>query len=232
MKLFGRLQNLLRGMLTGWMRRREHRHPEAVYEAAIEERLDQYGRLRAAAAGVLYMRSKLGTQLEVASTDLVRVRRELELAVAHDDDPAALALIARRDRLATEVDRLGVELTELTAEAEAAKRNLVAFQDEIVRLRDEKLRMLARLAHAEARLRLQETLDGLSPDADIRALDSVRDHIEQLVAEVHLSREVADADLERRLASIRDAEAHAGAQAQLEELKRARQPMLLPAAGS
>ncbi len=231
MRLFGRLQNLVRGLLAGWMRRREHRHPEAVYEAAIEERLDQYGRLRAAAAGVLYMRSKLGTQLEVASTELVRVRRELELAVEHDDDPTALTLIARGDRLATEVERLGIELTDLTAEAEAAKRNLVAFQDEITRLREEKVRMLARLAHAEARLRLQETLDGLSPDADIRALDSVRDHIERLAAEVRLSHDVADADLEHRLASIRDAEAAAGAQAQLSELKRVRRPVLLPAAG-
>jgi phage shock protein A len=227
MRLFARMTNLMRGTLAGWMRRREHRNPEAVYEAAIEERLDRYGRLRAAAAGVLYMRSKLGTQLASASAELARVGRELDRAVAHDDDVAALALIQRRDRLAAEVERLGEELTGLTVEAEAAKRNLVAFQDEIARLRDEKVRMLARLAHAEARLRLQETLDGLSPDADIRALDSVRAHVEQLVAEVHLERDVADADLERRLAGIRDAEAAAGAQAQLEELKRVRKPALL-----
>lgn len=230
MRLFGRVRNLLSGVLAGWMSRREHRNPEAVYEAAIQERLDQYVRLRAAAAGVLYMRSKLGTQLAAASAELARVGRELDLAVERDDDAVALALIGRRDRLAGEVERLGAELTELTVEAETAKRNLVAFQDEIARLRDEKVRMLARLAHAQARLRLQETLDGLSPDADIRALDSVRTHVEQLVAEVHLSRDVADTELERRLTSIRDAEAVAAAQAQLEELKRARQPALLAGA--
>jgi phage shock protein A len=232
MRLFPRLRNLVRGLAARWMSRRERNNPEAVYEAAIHQRLDQYGQLRAAAAGVLYMRSKLGTQLEAASSELGRVRRELDLAVERDDDEVALALLARRDRLAAEVERLGAELTELTAEAETAKRNLVGFQDEIVRLRDEKVRMLARLAHAQARLRLQETLDGLSPDADIQALDSVRTHIEQQVAEVHLSREVADVDLERRLVSIRDAERVTAAQAQLEELKRARKPALLTAAGS
>ena len=56
-----------------------------------------------------------------------------------------------------------------------AKKNLITFQDDIARLQDEKVRILARLANAKARLRLQETLGGLSPEADIRALDSVRD---------------------------------------------------------
>ena len=56
----------------------------------------------------------------------------------------------------------------------------------------------------------------------------MREHVNRLVAEVQLAREAGDADLERRLASIRDAEAERGARAQLEELKRARR--LLPAA--
>jgi phage shock protein A len=162
---------------------------------------------------------------------LARLRSLLDIAVDRDDDAVALALIARRDRLGAEVERLGAELGDLTAEAEAAKRNLVAFQDEIAQLRDEKVRMLARLANARARLRLQETLGGLSTDADIRALESVREHVSRLVAEVQLVREAGDAELERRLGSIRDAEAAASARAQLEELKRTRRT-LLPAASA
>ena len=135
------------------------------------------------------------------------MRQQLDLAVDRDDDPAALALISRRETLGTDVERLTAELTELTAEAEAAKRNLIAFQDEIVRLREERVRMLARLANAKARLRLHETLSGLSPEADIRALEAVREHINRLVAEVALVREGGDPELERRLGVIRDAEA-------------------------
>jgi phage shock protein A len=114
------------------------------------------------------------------------------------------------------------ELRELTAEAEAAKQNLITFQDEIVRLREERVRMLARLANAKARLRFHETLRGLAPEADIQALESVREHVQRLAAEVELVREGADPALERRLRGIRDAEAQAAARAQLEELKRAR----------
>jgi phage shock protein A len=228
MRLFSRVQNLLRGLMTQWLGRREQGNPGAVYEAAIHERMEQYGKLRAAAAGVLYMRSKLAKELQLTSAELTHLRSQLEIAVDRDDDAVALTLIHRRDTVSVEVERLTSELTELTAEAETAKKNLTAFQNEIARLRDEKVRMLARLANAKARLRLQETLNGLSPDADIRALEAVRDHINRLVSEVQLARDVLDPELERRLGDIREAEAKAAARAQLDELKRARKRTLLP----
>ena len=228
MRFLARMQNLIRGLLGQWLGRREQRNPEAVYEAAIQERLEQYAKLRQAAAGVLYARTKLSKEMQLKSAELARVDKHLDIAVDHDDDAAALALISRRDALHAEVERLTGELSDLTGEAETAKKNLIAFQQEIARLREEKVRMIARLANAQARLRLQETLTGLSTDADIRALEGVRDHINQLVAEVQVARDTSDTDLERRLGKIREAEADAAARAQLDELKRARKRTLLP----
>jgi phage shock protein A len=228
MRLFARLANLVRGTLGRWLKAREHANPGAVYEAAIQERVGQYAKLRAAAAGVLYMRGKLEREFQQKSAELGRLKKQLDLAVERDEDAVALALIARRDALGAEVERVRTELTELTAEAEGAKKNLVAFQDEIARLKDERVRMLARLANARARLRLHETLSGLSPEADIQALDAVREHVNRLVSEVSLVREGGDPELERRLGLIRDAEAQAAARAQLDELKRARRASLVP----
>jgi phage shock protein A len=228
MALLTRLWNLLRGSLARWVGRREHRNPEAVYEAAIQERLRQYTRLREAAAGVLYMRGKLAGELERETAELARVGRQLELAVDRDDDAAALALIGRRDAVRSQVDHLTAELAALTTEADAAKGNLVGFQNEIVRLKQERTRMLARLANARARLRLHETLSGLSPDADIRALEEVRDHVNRLVAETQLARDGGDTELEKRLGQIREAEAEQAARAQLAELKRTRRARLVP----
>jgi len=190
MSFIARVRNLVRGLLARWIGRREHRNPEAVYEAAIEERLSHYAALRAAAAGVLYMRSKLTKELELKSGEHARVQRQLAAAVDHDDDAVAVALIGRRDLLGQDIERVSGELRQLTEEAEAAKTNLVTFHNEIARLREEKVRMLARLANARARLRLQEALSGLSPDADIRALEGVRDHINRLVTEAQLSRDL------------------------------------------
>jgi phage shock protein A len=228
MGFFARIENLIRGVLGQWLGRREQRNPEAVYEAAIQERLEQYGKLRQAAAGVLYARTKLSKEMQLKSAELARVDKQLDIAVDHDDDAAALVLISRCEALHAAVERLTGELGELTGEAETAKKNLIVFQEEIARLREEKVRMIARLANAQARLRLQETLNGLSTDADIRALEGVRDHINQLMAEVQVARDTSDPDLERRLGKIREAEADAAARAQLDELKRARKRKLLP----
>lgn len=228
MHIVSRMTNLLRGVLSQWIGRREHRNPAAVYEAAIDERVAQYDALRRAAAGVIYLRSKLARELDSASQQLASLEVRLQVAVDGDEDSLALSLLKRRDGLRAEVERLTSELTELTSEAEGAKHNLVAFQEDITRLRDEKVRMLARLANAKARARLQQTLNGFSTDADLRALDAVREHIERQVTEIQLGRDLADTDLEHRLGAIRDAEATTAAQAQLDELKRSRKHRLLP----
>lgn len=228
MMLLTRFTNFVRGFASAWLGRREQKNPEAVYEAAIQERLSQYSTLREAAAGVLYLRAKLAKELDLKASEMVHLRAQLELAVDRDDDEAAISLISRSDAVTAEVDRLTHDLTDLTTEADTAKKNLLAFQNDIARLRDEKVRMVARLANAKARLRLQETLNGMSLDADIRALDEIRDHINRLVTEAQLSREVGDTDLERRLGTIREAEANSAARAQLDELKRTRKRRLLP----
>jgi phage shock protein A len=228
MQLVARIANLVRGLAARWIGRREQRHPDAVYAAAIEERVAQYTKLREAAAGIIYLRSKLAKELERESAELGRVRRQLEIAVERDDDAVALHLIGRRDAIGAEVTRLTAELTELTKEADGAKQNLVTFQHEIARLRDERVRMLARLASAKARLRFQATLNGLSPDADIRALEEVRDHINRQVTETQVSRDLGDTELEKRLGRIREAEADSAARAQLDELKRTRRARLVP----
>lgn len=77
-------------------------------------------------------------------------------------------------------------------------------------------------------MRFQGTLNGLAPDADIRALEGVREHINRLVEETKIQRDLGDQALEQRLGKIREAEADAGRRAQLDELKRARGGALLP----
>ena len=228
MKFFSRLTNLLRGTLSHWLGGRERRNPAAVYESAIQQRLDQYGKLREAAAGVLYMRGKISGEVELKSAALRALNRQIDIAVDRDEDDVALALIQRRTGISADLERLNRELAELNPEAEAAKKNLIDFQSDVARLRDEKIRVMARLANAQARLRLQETIKGLAPDADVQALEEVRAYVERLTAEVQVSREVADGELAQRLDDIREAESEAAARAELEEIRRVRRRSLVP----
>src|SRR2546428_13137890 len=124
MQLVGRVWNLLRGLAARWVGRREQRHPDAVYAAAIEERVAQYAKLREAAAGIIYLRSKLAKELERESGELGRVRRQLEIAAERGDDALALPPNGGPDTPGAEVARLTAERTERTNEAAVAKRNL------------------------------------------------------------------------------------------------------------
>ncbi len=178
-----RILSLFGGKLRRWVKARESRDPEAVYESAIADRVRRYQQLKAAAAGVIYMRSKLERDLKRKTTELVEVAEQAVQAADMNEDQCALILLRRKHELEAETDRLKEELTQLTTEAEDAKKNLIAFKDEIEKLKVEKVRMMARLRNAQARVRIQQALESLSYDEDVRSLEEVRESIQQMLAQ-------------------------------------------------
>jgi len=223
---FRRLTSLFGGKFTRWLKTRESRDPEAVYEAAIADRVKRYQQLKTAAAGVIYMRTKLESELKQKAAELTEVQEQAGQAVDINEDQCALILIRRKHELEPEVARLKDELAQLTAEAEGAKRNLIEFKSEIDRLKAEKVTMLARLRNAQARVRIQRALEDLSYDDELRALAEVRESIQQTLAESGVHREVHESEVDRKLDEIRRKNVESKAQVELEELKRRRRPPL------
>jgi phage shock protein A len=72
---------------------------------------------------------------------------------------------------------------------------------------------------AQARLRIQEQLDGLSVEDEVRALDNVRTHIRNTIAEANLGKELSDTSLDSRLANLRNQVGDVQAKQELAELK-------------
>ena len=223
-----RMMNLIGGKLRRWLRVREAHDPEAVYEAAISDRLRRYHQLKSAAAGVIYMRNKLERELRTKSVELKEVDEQAGQAADMNEDQCALILIQRKHELEADCARLREELGDLTREAEDAKKNLVGFKGEIEKLKVEKVQMLARLRNAQARVRIQETLESLSYDEDVRALEEVRESIQRTLAQAGVSRELGDSELDAKLDEIRRRNAETKAAAELAELKRRRRPPLAP----
>ncbi|HTR63251.1 MAG TPA: PspA/IM30 family protein [Candidatus Binataceae bacterium] len=223
-----RMINLIGGKLRRWLRAREAHDPEAVYEAAISDRLRRYHQLKSAAAGVIYMRNKLERELRTKSVELKEVDEQAGQAADMNEDQCALILIQRKHELEADCARLREELGDLTREAEDAKKNLVGFKGEIEKLKVEKVQMLARLRNAQARVRIQETLESLSYDEDVRALEEVRESIQRTLAQAGVSRELGDSELDAKLDEIRRRNAETKAAAELAELKRRRRPPLAP----
>jgi phage shock protein A len=221
-----RVFNLIGGKFGKWLRTREARDPEAVYEAAISARGRRYQQLKSAAAGVIYMRSKLETELKAKLAEMREIAEQAGQAADMNEDDCALILIQRKQVLSADCERLSAELKELTREAEDAKKNLVGFKAEIDKLKVEKVRMIARMKNAQARVRIQHALEELSDDHDVRALEDVRESIQRTLAEAGVNRELSVSDLDEKLDEIRRRNAEAKARAELAELKRSRRPPL------
>ncbi len=221
-----RLFNLISEKFRRWLKAREAHDPEAVYEAAISERIRRYHQLKSAAAGVIYMRNKLAHELRDKSLEIREVDDEAAQAVDMNEDQCALILIARKHELEADCARLREELSELTVEAEDAKKNLVAFKGEIEKLKVEKVTMVARLKNAQARVRIQRVLEELATEDDVRALEEVRESIQRTLAEAGVSREIRGAEVAEKLERIRAQKDFAHARDELDELKRRRRGMV------
>jgi phage shock protein A len=113
-------------------------------------------------------------------------------------------LIQKKDELTTAIESLSAELKKVSDQAEDAKAGLLQFQGEIEKLKREKEKMIAAKANAEARIEIQETLDGLSTDADVKALDNVREHISKLQAEADIGSEIKGESLDTKLKKIKE----------------------------
>ena len=107
-------------------------------------------------------------------------------------DDLALILIQKKNILEKEVAELKAELETAAKDADSAKAALLQVQAEIKKLKAEKDTMLAKMESAKARVRIQEQLDGLSVDAEVKALDNVRAHIKNTIAQANLGKELAE----------------------------------------
>ena len=102
-----------------------------------------------------------------------------------------------------------------------AKAALLQVQAEIKKLKAEKDNMLAKMASAQARIRINDQLEGLSVDAEVKALDNVREHIKNTIAQANLGSELKSTDLDERLKALRAQSGDVTAKQQLAELKAA-----------
>ena len=220
MGFFSRVANVWSGILSLFVSDMETNNAEAVYESAIEERIKRHRDLKKAVSGIVYLRNKLQGELEEKQKELADITKQLPIAIQEGEDEAALVLIQKKDELTEQIAEIQVELEKVSAQAEEAKAGLVSFQGEIEKLKREKHEMLAKKANAEARIQIQESLDGLSTEADIRALDNVREGINKLQAEAEVGTELAEGDLDAKLKEIRAKTATASAKSQLEEMKK------------
>jgi phage shock protein A len=217
--LFARLGNLWRGFLSLWISDIEKQHPEIAYENAINSMVEKYSRLKTATAAIIRRREEMDERFRKTNGELAQTEAELMVAVETGQDDLAVVLIQKKNQLTVDLTELKAELDSGQKDADSAKSSLLSVQSEIRKLKGERDSMLAKMQSAQARLKIQEQIDGLSVDAEVKALDNVRDHIRTTIAEANLGRELSESSLDARLAALRHQTGDVQARQQLAELK-------------
>ena len=216
---FGRLANLWRGFLSLWISDVERAHPEIAYENAINSMVEKYSRLKSATAAIIRRREEIDERFKRLTAELAQAEAELNVALETNQDDLAVVLIQKKNQLNADLAEVRVDLDAAQKDADSAKSSLISVQSEIRKLKTERDSMLAKMQSAQARIKIQEQLEGLSVDAEVKALDNVREHIRTTIAEANLGRELSESSLDQRLAQLRNQVGDVQAKQQLTELK-------------
>ena len=220
--IFARLANLWTVFISLWVSDVEKAHPEIAYQNAIASMIEKYTQLKAATGAIIARRQEITSRLDAQERELASVAADLETALATNQDDLAVVLIQKKNALDAAIAELRVEAEQATTDADNAKDSLMQVKSEIDKLKAEKDRMLAQMHSAQARLKIQGQLDGLSVDAEVQALGAVRDHIKGQVAQANLGSELHESDFDVRLNKLRQSSGAVTAKAQLEAMKQAR----------
>lgn len=216
---FTRLGNLWKGFLSLWIADVEKGHPEIAYENAINSLVEKYSKLKAATAAIIRRREDVSERFRQASKELTQTEAELGVALDTNQDDVAVILLQKKNQLTADIADLKGELDTAQKDADSAKSSLISVQAEIRKLKAERDSMLAKMQSAQARIRIQEQLDGLSVDAEVKALDNVRDHIKNTIAQANLGKELSESSLDAKLDAVRAQVGDVQARQQLAELK-------------
>jgi phage shock protein A len=217
--MFGRLANLWKGFVSLWISDIEKEHPEIAYENAINSMTAKYAKLKSATAAIIRRREELDERYKRATADLKQTEAELNAAVETNQDDLAVILIQKKNQLTADITDMKLEMDQSHADADSAKSSLLAVQSEIKKLKAERETMLAKMQSAQARIKIQEQLDGLSVDDEVRALDTVRSHIKNTIAEANLGQELSESSLDSRLAKLKNQTGDVTARQELEAMK-------------
>ncbi|MEO8033365.1 MAG: PspA/IM30 family protein [Acidobacteriota bacterium] len=219
MGLISRITNLWKGFVSLWIADVEKEHPEIAYENAINSMVTKYAKLKSATAAIIRRREDLDDRYKRATTDLVQTEAELNTAMETNQDDLAVVLIQKKNQLNADINDMKLEMEQARTDADSAKSSLISVQSEIRKLKAERDNMMAKMQSAQARIKIQEQLDGLSVDDEVRALDTVRNHIKNTIAEANLGKELAESSLDSRLASLKNQVGDVQARQELEAMK-------------
>jgi len=219
MNIFNRIANLISGFFYSLVGGIEKSNPALVYEQAINNKIAQHKKLREAVANLTMLRNKTNSSLEDERKRLDEVEMFLENCLNEGDDENSLMLLEQKNELEERIIQLDNEAKTLNSQCEEAISSLTDHRDDIEKLKRERSFKLAQHKAAQLKNETFEKINGISEDADVKAIENIREQIDEDIAKSNLNTELVANSSSFKMKKFKSSSARLKAKKQLELLK-------------
>lgn len=219
MGFFGRLATLIKSNLNDLISKSED--PEKMLVQVIVDMNTQLIEAKKQVAVAIADEKRLQKQFNNEKSITDEWRKKAMLAVRAGDDELAKEALTRKKEHEQLVVAFEDQWNKQQVAVNQLKTALRALNNKIEEAKRKKNVLIARKRRAEAMKSIQETMSGLADDSAFETFDRMAEKIDQIEAEAEAGAELAEEYtgdiLRHRFAKL---EATAGADAELQELKR------------
>jgi phage shock protein A len=204
MGLFDRIWRLLRANVNDLVSKAED--PEKLLEQAILDMQEDLIQMRQAVAQAIATQKRTERQSSQATTTAEEWYRRAQLALQKGDDNLAREALTRRKSYQDTADAMKAQLDQQLVVVNQLRQNLMKLESKISEARTKKDLLIAKARSAKASQQINEMLGRSTTGGAMAAIDRMEEKVLQLEAQAEAVADLGSDDLERRIASLGEAD--------------------------
>jgi len=178
MSTVGRVFTVIRGIFDKRVRDLEWKHPEAVYESAINKRQAHFHKAAEALAGVIASEKRQKQDLTENIRKLEQVEKALEHAITNEDRQRGPQLTKVRRELESNIEADRQKLQETSQTVRELQGTLGQIEKDVKNLKAERADAIAKIRMLQARHDV-DALESFGSIEEDKALNGLRERIQQ-----------------------------------------------------
>lgn len=204
MGLFDRIWRLIRANLNSLVSQAED--PEKILEQAMLDMQDDLLQLRQAVAQAIATQKRTERQCSQAATTAEEWYRRAQLALQKGDDNLAREALTRRKSYQDTADVMKTQIGQQSAIVEQLKQNMRKLESKISEAKTKKDLYIARARSAKASQQINDMLGRVGTGSAMQAFERMEEKVVQMEAQAEAVAELGMDDLEKRIASLGEAD--------------------------
>jgi phage shock protein A len=204
MGLFDRIWRLVRANLNSLISQAED--PEKILEQTVLDMQEDLFQLRQAVAQAIATQKRTERQCSQAQTTGDEWYRRAQLALQRGEEDLAREALTRRKSYQDTAEAMGSQLGQQKVVVEQLRQNMMKLESKISEAKTKKDLYIARARSAKASQQITEMLERTNPGGAMQAFERMEEKVMQMEAQAEAVAELGTDDLEKRIASLGEAD--------------------------